>query len=49
MKDALNHLVCRTCNDKKLGEEDRQRNLQKLQSENALLKGEVDLRFSSLV
>ncbi|KAL2521930.1 Homeobox-leucine zipper protein HDG11 [Forsythia ovata] len=40
MKEALNNIICPDCDGPRLGEEERQRNLQKLKMENALLKEE---------
>ncbi|KAM7515913.1 hypothetical protein LguiA_005496 [Lonicera macranthoides] len=39
--DALKNVICPTCGDPPIGEEERQRNIQQLKIENALLKQEV--------
>ncbi|XP_022869987.1 homeobox-leucine zipper protein HDG11-like [Olea europaea var. sylvestris] len=47
MKEALNNIICPTCDGLGLGKEERQCNIQKLRMENALLKKEHERMLNS--
>ncbi|CAI9758119.1 unnamed protein product [Fraxinus pennsylvanica] len=47
MKEALNKIICPTCDGPPLDKEERQRNLQKLRMENAILKEEHEQVLNS--
>ncbi|XP_022869162.1 homeobox-leucine zipper protein ROC8-like [Olea europaea var. sylvestris] len=47
MKEALNNVICRTCGGPRLGEEEKQCNIQKLRMENYLLKKEHERKLNS--
>ncbi|CAI9786966.1 unnamed protein product [Fraxinus pennsylvanica] len=47
MKEALNNIICPTCDGPRLGEEEKHCNIQKLRMENSLLKKEHERMLNS--